>query len=322
MSPDGSKLAVSDLSAGVIYVLDPSDAANVKTFAVNATNVGVMNPSGVAISDAGFVYYAVVWQGITGGDGFYKLDTNTSQITNYGLSGAGGPEDAYYRVAVSADNSRAFFNNDGFVFYIDAATDAWFPASVDESCCYGTYELTLSTNQAQLAASSYFYDFNLNGESYYALNDREVMNISYVYGAKLSADGNLLFQPSTTGIDVLDGRLGNLLKRIALSVSLSPNYDALVDDGKDNVLITITGNGDGIAIVDLTSIMDPPPLPYSRKLAHKPRSVMNGRHGRSAPTLPNQLNRQTNTLPSTDRKVPHVTKSIFSRSHPEAARDR
>jgi hypothetical protein len=295
-------------------VLDPSDATNVNTFAVNAGNIGLVNPSGVAISDTGFVYYAVVWQGISGGSGFYKLDTNTGQITDYGIAGAGGPEDAYYRVAVSADSSREFFNNDGFVFYIDAATDTWFPASVDQSCCYGDYELALSANQVQFEASSYLYDFNLNAESYDALNDREVMNIAYVYGAKLSPDGNLLFQPSTNGIDVLDGRLGNLLNRIALSVSLSPNYDALVADGKDNVLIAITGNGDGIAIVDLTSIMDPSPLPYARKLGSKSSPVINWRHTRSDSSIQNRIHRRTTTLPSTDHRVPHVTKSIFSAS--------
>jgi hypothetical protein len=79
----------------------------------------------------------------------------------------------------------------------------------------------------------------LNAESYFALNDREIMNISYVYGVKSSADSTLLFQPTTNGIDVMDGRLGNLVNRVALSVSLSQNYDALVSDAVDSVLIAI-----------------------------------------------------------------------------------
>lgn len=55
-----------------------------------------------------------------------------------------------------------------------------------------------------------------------------------------------------------------MLDRIALPVPLSPNYDALVSDGKDNNLVAITGaNGDGIAVIDLTSIPDPPALPYN-----------------------------------------------------------
>jgi len=43
--------------------------------------------------------------------------------------------------------------------------------------------------------------------------------------------------------------------RIALPFMLSANYDALVDDGRDNVLIAITGQtGNGIAVIDLTSL--------------------------------------------------------------------
>jgi WD40 repeat protein len=263
LSPNGSKLAVSDVSAGVIYMVDP-DTKAVKTFPVNSGNVGVVNPSGLAVSDAGIVYYALVWKGITGGRSFYSLDTSSRQVTNYDIAGTGTPEDVYYRVAITADNSRVFFNDDGFIFYIDTSSNTLTSAIVGQSCCYGNYELTLSANQKQLAASDYFYDADLNGQSYYALNDRETMNTAYVYGAKLSADGALLFQPSLSGIDILDGRLGNLLNRVALSVPLSASYDALVTDGRDNVLLAITGQGDGIAIIDLSSIKEPAPLPYAR----------------------------------------------------------
>jgi hypothetical protein len=243
---------------------------------VNTNNVGIVNPSGLAISDTGVVYYAVIWNGITGGRGFDRLDTNSGQITEYDIAGAGLASDVYYRVAITADNSRVFFNDDGFVFYVDTASNNWTGASTDPSCCYGDYQLTLSADQTHAEATGFFYDQNLNAESYYALNDRESMNISYVYGSKLSADGMLLFQPSSNGIDILDGRLGNLLHRIALPVALSSTYDALVSDGKDNVLIAITGQGDGIAIIDLTSIPQPPAFGYSRASAsHSSRNEMN-----------------------------------------------
>jgi hypothetical protein len=122
--------------------------------------------------------------------------------------------------------------------------------------------LSLSSNQTQITANSDLYDSDLNGESFYALNDREILNISYVYGAKFSTDSRLLFQPSTVGIDVFHGELGNLRNRISLPVPLSSNYDALVDDGTDNILIAITGTGNGVAVVDLTSVPEPPALPY------------------------------------------------------------
>jgi hypothetical protein len=320
LSPDGSKLAVSDATAGAIYLLDPADLSSVKTFIVGSQTPFTVNPCGLAISNAGNIYYMVTVLGQGGGaDQFFKLNTNTGTILNYGINGPGlGSNDAYLRNAITSDNKRVFYNEDGFVFYIDTAKDKWFPSSLDQGCCYGDYELALSTNQAQLEASGYLYDSNLNGESYYALNDREVMNTSYVYGAKLSADGSLLFQPSTSGIDVLDGRLGNLLNRIALSVSLSSTYDALVVDGNDNVLVAITGaNGDGVAIVDLTSIKEPPPLAYASKRGARSSGGTNRKDQGANSSTQIRSNERTSRLAG--RRVLHVTKPILPISHDKPA---
>jgi hypothetical protein len=202
LSPDGTKMAVSDLDNGTIYVLSNFDNASptIQTFSVRSVSSFLVNPCGLAISDSANVYFIVMvapGQG-SGAYQFFKLDTVNRSIFTYEVDSSGLPSDAYLRNEISSDNSRVFFNDLGYVFYVDTATDTLFPATVDQTCCYGDYELTLSANQAQFVATSYLYDFNLNGESYYALNDREVMNIAYVYGAKLSADGNLLFQHRPT----------------------------------------------------------------------------------------------------------------------------
>jgi len=310
LSPDGSKMAVSDASAGAIYVLDPAHPAAIKTFIVGSLSPFTVNPCGLAISDAGNVYYMVTVLGQGGGaDQFFKLNTNTGAIFNYGINGPGlGSQDAYLRNAISSDNSRVFYNEDGFVFYVDTATDKWVPASLDPGCCYGDYELTLSATGAQFEATGFLYDYSLNGESYYALNDREVMNIAYVYGAKLSADGSLLFQPTSNGIDVLDGRLGNLLNRIALPVSLSPNYDALVADGKDNVLMAITGSGDGIAIIDLSAIKEPLPLTYATGLGSKADRIASWSLLGPDSSRRTQAGKPASRFAPPGRRVPHITK--------------
>lgn len=274
LSPDDSKLAVSDTGTAMIYVLDPDTPSSVQSFPALlkcfAGSCGTATfsspqyeyPSGLAISDQGMVYFSEVEVGGSGLDGVLKLDTSSGKITDYRVDSA----DAMYRDAISSDNARVFFNINGRSFSIDTSTDTITYAQVSPGCC--DEELTLSNNQTQLEAAGYLYDSDLNAESFLSLNDREALNTKYVYGAKLSPDGSLLFQPSVNGIDVFDGRLGTLRTRIALPFALSTNYDALVSDGTDNVLVAITGAaGDGVAVIDLSNLREPAPLPYIRSTA-------------------------------------------------------
>ena len=310
LSPNGNNLAISDLSAGVIYLLNPSNPSLVKTFPVSSVQSQVVsNPCGVAVSDTGIVYFMVVVIGGTGYQQYFKLNANTGAITDFGLGGPGTPgSDQNLRNSISYDNSRVFNNMTGYVFSIDTATDTILPATSGPSCC-GDYDLSLSANQTSLEASSYLFDTDLNARSFYALNDREIQFIGYVYGAKLSPDGTLLFQPSTNGIDVLDGRLGNLLDRVALPFALSTNYDALVTDSHDNILIAITGTtGSGIAVVDLTSIPEPAPLPYARKLIVRPRQPGPRERKPVKSITPAHSDSEIDQLTNHLRAIPHITK--------------
>ena len=306
LSPDGSKLAVSDASAAVIYVLNPAQPNSVKTFPVTSQAQTIANPCGVAISNSGVVYFITFVQGGTGFSQYFKLDSNTGVVTDYHFTGPGlGTSDAYLRNAISADGARVFYNNMGYVFSIDTATDKIFSANIDPGCCYGDYDLTLSSNQTSLEATEYLYDTNLNAKSSYSLNDREILNTGYVYGAKLSPDGRLLFQPSINGIDVLDGNIGNLLDRLAVPFTLSTGYDALVADSKDNILIAITGaNSDGIAVIDLASVQEPPLLSYSHGTA--PRADWRTK------SRPSSNSGALKTLPGKrSRTISHMTSPRF-----------
>ena len=317
LSPDASKLAVSDASAGMIYVINPDSTSAVQSFPFNVpyfagypdpNQSGVItNPAGLTISDTGMIYFAAFMYGGDGYDAFFKLDSNSGKITDYKIVGFGGP---LYKAAITSDNSTVFFNNDGSVFSIDTATDTVTYAADGPGCCYGDYDLALSSGQTTLEATSYLYDANLNASSYLTVNDREVLNIAYVYGTKLSPDGTLLFQPSTNGIDVYEGRLGTLRARISLPVSLSQNFDALVGDGKDNAFIVVTGQlGTGIAVLDLSSLREPAPLPYAS--VHTDLNVVslqgNAEHGyRSGnhpPSVASDRRRVTRTV------IKHVTNS-------------
>ena len=297
LSPDNSKLAVSDAGTGVIYLINPASPAIVQSFPIGAssTSLGGTSPAGIAVSDSGMVYF--IAQGLTEtiGTGFYKLDTATGSIIAYGGTG-----ELQSRAVISPDGAEVFANLSGSVISVNTASDAVSYATVAPNCC--DYDLTLSSSSKQLEAGGYLYDTSLNADSYLVLNDREALAATYVNGAKLSPDGTLLFQPSLNGLDVYDGRLGTLRARIALPVSLSQNYDALVSDGQDNSLLAITGStGDGVAIVDLTSLSVPPPLAYevpvrtelhSESTRIKSTGILNG-------------------LPSPQRAVKHVMRETI-----------
>jgi len=255
------------------------------------------------------IYIALSVYGGSGYDGFVKLNTGTGVFTDYGIQAFGV---TLYHVAISNDNARVYFNNDGQPFSVDTASDSVSYAGISPGCCYGDYDLNLSSNQTSLEATSYLYDANLNAASYLTVNDREAMNIDYVYGVKLSPDGSLLFQPSTSGVDVYDGRIGTLRSRIALPYALSQNYDALVSDGTDNVLIAITGAaGNGIAVLDLTSLSEPAPLSYVSEAAPL-RDVLRDRADQKPAAIPPQIrDGLTSRFSIPLSRIPHATNSIL-----------
>jgi hypothetical protein len=310
LSPDGSKMAVADAQAGVVYLLDPSNPSSVKTFsAMPTTETGTgVNVYGVAVSNAGIVYYAAYLPGGTANSNFFALDTGTGTITDYHLGAEGVfGTDSYLRLAVSSDGTRVFINVGGWIYSIDTASGTLFSA-LTNSLSPGDDELAFCSNQMQVEANAYLYDTNLNAEAQLAYNDREALNISYLYGAKFSPDGSLLFQPSTNGVDILDGRLGKLRNRIAFQSSLSQNYDALVSDGKDSILLAITGaSGSGIAVLDLSSIEEPAPLPYPAKASDMSSEM---KMHNSAESSPEATGTRADTKPpaARPRVIPHVTK--------------
>jgi hypothetical protein len=326
LSPSGSHLAVSDISAGVIYLLNPSSPTSIQTFPILVQNPGggiIDNPAGLAVSDSGNAYYTVFVQGGTGFSAFFKLDTNTGTFTDYKIdgpqyyidvNGVPVPQDPYLRTEISSDNARVFFNNDGEVFNIDTAADKVFQASTDVSCCYGNYDLALSSDQTQFGASASLYDSNLNEESNLTLNDREITSISYVYGTKLSPDGSLFFQPSTSGIDIFDGHLGTLRNRLALPFLLSQNYDALVGNGKDNVLLAITGaTGNGIAVLDLSFLAEPAPLSYNSAGISPPLLSLASSPAfeRAAGVHQGSASPRANANVASVRAIPHATNRAY-----------
>jgi WD40 repeat protein len=266
LSPDSSKLAVSDAGSGQIFLLDPAGQAAPQTFLFSSGRSDVTAlPAGVAVSDTGVIYFGAFYpDGDTGYPGIYKVNTATGIFTSIAEGPGLASADSQLHPILSADGVRLFVNIDGQIASIDTASLDDFYANAGQGCCYGNYELALSSNQTSLVASGYLLDSDMHGEAAYSYNVRESAEIEFVYGAKMSPDGALVFQPGTASLDIIDGHRGTLLHRIELPFALSQNFDALVSDGRDNSLIAITGaGGTGIAVIDLTALPEPAPPPYT-----------------------------------------------------------
>jgi hypothetical protein len=309
LSPDGSKLAVADSQADVVYLLDPSNPTAIQTFAIKPTfpisQGAQVLPAGVAVTNSGMVWLTVEIYGGTGYHNFYTLDTTTGALTDLGIDGPGkGASDLNLRTILSADGSQIFFDDDGYVFGYVTATNSFFSATQDAASS-GNYDLAVAANESQVEASNYLYDFSLAAAATLTLNDREAFNVAYVYGDKMSPDGALLFQPSTQGMDIFDGKLGILRSRIAFSVPVSTNYDALVSDGKDDLVIVITGtSGDGIAVLDLSSFAEAA-LKTSSQQAYKREPAVKS-EAAVGTRIHEEIKRQTPV-----GRVPHIVNSAF-----------
>lgn len=320
MSPDGSKLAVSDPGAIAIYVVDLNQPASIQSFALaGRPPIGdplSEEPAGIAITNSGTVYISTYDLDGDGGCGYMlALQTSTGDLSNAGPSNENGclPTQgasvngfAEGRFVTSADGSRIYFNDAGILGYIDTASgQVVTPINNDSILGQGGYEIALDPNSDRLFADGFFTDTNLNSIGLQTVNVAESLDAEYVYGGVFSSDGDLFFQPGSQAIDVFDGRTGAFQARVALPVQLSANYRALISDGQDNQIVAITGTGDGIAVIDLSALPDPGALSW---LSAMPAPLLRnpGRAGQNHHVFSSVI-RRTSRLPTWlhGRQVPN-----------------
>jgi len=269
ISPDGSHLAVADAGAVAVYVIDLNQPSSIKSFPYASQftfSPSSESPTAVAITNSGVVYIGTTDLGGYGLCGYLlRLDPSTGLVTNplpYSsgcYTGEGGDS-----MVSTADGTRIFINDGGGLAYIDTASgQVTLPINSNNYLEQPGFEIDLSPTQTRLFANAFFFDANFNSIGMQMLNTAEGIDADYLYGGAFSADGSLFFQPGAQTIDVFDGVTGAFRTRIALSVALSPNFRALVSNHKDNRIIAITGlTGNGIAVLDLSSLPGPVPVTW------------------------------------------------------------
>jgi WD40 repeat protein len=251
LSPDGNTLAVSDAGDARIYVLNMV-SQNVQSFNVSE-QISAYEPGGLAVTNAGMVYYATFNLQGFGTTAFHKLNTSNGSITDFILIedvGANG-DDAFIRVLQSPDGGHVYVNENGHAWILDTSNDSvvqGLQVTVDE----GSVEMAMSGDGSALATANFITDAGLSALTEVGYVDRDVWLPLAVYGQKLNQDGSLLFQPLTNGVDVLDGTTGLLKYRVALPIQISNVYDALVADDADASLFAVTS--EGISQINLSAI--------------------------------------------------------------------
>ncbi len=252
LSQDGNTLAISDAGDARIYVLNPASTQNVQSFNVSE-QISDYEPGGLAVTNAGMVYYATFNTQGYGHAAFHELNTANGSITDFGsIQDVGQNEDdAYIRVLLNSGGSQVYLNENGDAWTLDTSDNSLTEAlqvTNDE----GSVEMAISGDGSTLITSNFLTDSNLNALTEVGYVDREVWLPIAVYGQKLNSNGSLMFQPLTNGIDVIDGTTGLLEYRVALAVQAANVYDALAVDNTDNLLFVITPTG--IAAVNLTAL--------------------------------------------------------------------
>ncbi len=306
--------------------LDLIDLANgntVQSFGLATSNpppsgLNTITPAGVAVTNSGKMFFDDYDQNGDGAAFLYTLDPTTDKYSIIGGTQAlygqvGYPQNEgnapWTRLIMSSDGQTVYFANEGEIGAVNTSTG--IGTTYCKACSdltYGGYDIVLGNDNSTIYADGAFVDTQSNLHALQSLDYWESFDANYIYGAALSADNTLFFQPSTQAIDVFDTHTGPFLERISLPQPLNTNYRGLVADGKDNVLIAVTGvNGSGISVVDLTSLpvaapyplIDPPiGGPVSRNSASSTPLSRRRDNGRTAILHPRLISSQAQKPPT------------------------
>jgi hypothetical protein len=256
-SPDGTKLAVSDFGSQAIYVLDPDNPASATMYPMSLDHDGAADslaPGGLAVTDAGMVYFVTGDINGTGTPWFHKLDTAKGSIIDLGgFQSGGGSSDAYDHVLLSPDGTKIYFSASGdvtFTFWLNTSNDHIHSSGADGF--YVGKDLAISGDGSTIDAAGELADSLLNPRVGVVYIDWETWLPLAANGQKLNVDGSILFQPLTDGIDMIDANTGRLSYRIQIPVTVANNYDALVVAQGLNTLAVISDAA--VSFVDLSSL--------------------------------------------------------------------
>jgi hypothetical protein len=256
-SPDGTKLAVGDLTGAAVYVLNPDSPTSVLRFALPATLSGYTvtgsGPGGLAISNAGVVYFADIEAGDNAEEAFITLDTTTGTFAIPNKSFNELNSSAYYtRVLITPDSKSVLSTQNGYPFVLDATSGNVSLSYQTNGVTGDVPDLAISQDGSTAMANFYFTNGLFQAENYPNYIDWELMLPTTVYGQKLRPDGGILYLPLADGIDLVARNSGRLLYRVQLANPPANVYDPIFVAKGSNAVGVITPSG--VTLVDLSSL--------------------------------------------------------------------
>lgn len=280
-SPDGTKMAVSD-SSGAIYVFNPDNPAGAVRYPT-AVSIQTQIPNGLAITNAGVVYYSFEFAGYT--TTFYRSYVVLSP------DGTRVYADGYAPMSMldTTTGTISQLTSLHLQFWLDTASGIIHPGSVTYDPGSSVSNLCISGDGSTLSANLFFADASLNPEtgSFYSFGDLAGQSL----GRKLNKDGSFAFQQVSNGgtLSVIARNSGSVLYSVAvaaqaepLSSSVSAIFDPLVI-AQGTTTVGLIGQN-GVLFTDLSSLPvpseDAQPFPQLSPVA--PNKAMRPRLRRSA----------------------------------------
>jgi DNA-binding beta-propeller fold protein YncE len=261
LTPDGSKLLVANFSDSSVAAIDPDNPTTASSVVSIPTGTyTARGPFQIATTatNKAFITMSEASPGSGEAGGIYQIDLGTMQVVPAALpygypSGYGiylqGSQDG--KVVMAALPGSA-----GPVLKWQAATDVWSFRYVqvqtwDDIAVAGDGNgIALSGYPASYFPLPYFMDTSLNITS--QVNFSEFESFGNGPGIQFDSSGALLYEPTVTGVDLIDARSGQLRERIIIGEQL--NYGsklmALTPSGDQVFLATSAG----LTILQLDSV--------------------------------------------------------------------
>ena len=299
LTPDGSRLAVTNASDGTLSVIDPAQLTVIATYNVLTQNdlgeaCGGVPLNVAAAGSHGMMVSVQCTLDLVGGDLHY-IDLNSGSLSCVGIPGCDtttGTEISVqtgYGLASSPDGSKILIGGYGSAELIDLNANTLLNAGANTADGVKLTDVSIAHDQNLLNLNVGVY--NLQFFLAAALQDLDFLkagflSATYINGATFSPSGSLLFVPQEAGpgvtrsIDVWDVHRQRLALQIALPEPLVPSLEGLCLDSTGSQIFAISQSGITMASLSNTPLsiasVNPPSAAVGATVSIRGSGFVNG----------------------------------------------